>query len=382
MQRILFVLLLLALATMACSLGSTTIIDDNVPTLVVVQPTDTPVRATSTPQPTVTPLPSNTPVSGGNSGPIVCGIRTDWPYTYVVARGDTLSSIARRGSTTFQILAQGNCLPNANAIEVGQVLRVPYPVAPPSPTPPPTITPQPDGGPIGDGYVDALCADNSRPDDGYYVMVVPRLHYDNGCVTVADRDTLTITWPTVPNGVTQVIYLLRYPNTMNPIEIGRSTDWANKFPITVNANTLPSRGILYAWIGAQGGENMHSSDHLGLKVESIPQTACGDITEPLGGPYAVTITPHVLYNNGCYNIQANTPLTISWSGPTQGVAGVTFYRMNTRLSSPDVIGVDHDPTDGWWITWTAHQTMPPSTIYVIADGPAPASAPVGVVVGQ
>ncbi|MCX6047733.1 MAG: LysM domain-containing protein [Chloroflexi bacterium] len=49
---------------------------------------------------------------------------------YVVQRGDTLYSIARRFATTVQTLMDLNGISNANRIYVGQQLRVPAPVTP------------------------------------------------------------------------------------------------------------------------------------------------------------------------------------------------------------------------------------------------------------
>lgn len=43
---------------------------------------------------------------------------------YTVKRGDTLSQIARRSGHSVHDLAGWNNLPNVNALEVGQVLRV------------------------------------------------------------------------------------------------------------------------------------------------------------------------------------------------------------------------------------------------------------------
>ena len=60
-----------------------------------------------------------------------CRPPSDWG-TYTVARGDTLSNIARRFNTTAAALAQGNCLYNPNYLLVGQVIRVPGTVSPPS----------------------------------------------------------------------------------------------------------------------------------------------------------------------------------------------------------------------------------------------------------
>jgi hypothetical protein len=61
-----------------------------------------------------------------------CVLRADWQYSYAVAPGDTLSGIALRAGVTTDVLAQGNCLTNVNAITSGQVLRVPIAVQPPT----------------------------------------------------------------------------------------------------------------------------------------------------------------------------------------------------------------------------------------------------------
>lgn len=63
--------------------------------------------------------------------------------TYRVVFGDTLSRIAQRFGTTYQVLAQLNGIANPNLIFAGQVLRIPGPggvtptVTPGGPTPPP-----------------------------------------------------------------------------------------------------------------------------------------------------------------------------------------------------------------------------------------------------
>lgn len=61
-------------------------------------------------------------VGGNNTS--VNNSNTTASGTYVVRRGDTLSSIARRFGTTWQELVRINNISNPNLIAVGQVLRV------------------------------------------------------------------------------------------------------------------------------------------------------------------------------------------------------------------------------------------------------------------
>lgn len=379
MKFIWLIMLGLMLAVSACSLGSNAPDDNANATLVVVDDlTVTPATPTPLPSPTNLPLPTNT--AQPQPTQVICTVRSDWTNVYSVVRGDTLTNIASRAGTTVQTLAQGNCLANPNALEVGQVLRVPRFIPIATSTPPPTITPLPTS-PNLDPSIDLMCLDENRPDVADYVIAVPYLDFFNGCVTIQYNQTVTITWPSVPAGISQVIYLVRVPNTMNPIEIGRSSDAANKFPITIAASTLPPRAMLYAWIGAAGGENRHESDHVGLRVVPGQAATCGNLTEQLGGPNAVVISP-ATYFDGCYVVQAGTELTINWPVPAGSApVAVTFYRANSGLNKPDVIGVDNDPSDGFWIRWTVFSGMPPSIFYVIPDGSAVIASPVGVYIG-
>ena len=50
---------------------------------------------------------------------------TSSDYEYIVKRGDTLSSIARRYNTTYQELARYNNIANPNLIYVNQVIKIP-----------------------------------------------------------------------------------------------------------------------------------------------------------------------------------------------------------------------------------------------------------------
>jgi spore germination protein YaaH len=56
-------------------------------------------------------------------------VPTDW-FIYIVQPGDTLTTIAARTGSTVQELVTRNCLPNADAIFVGQGLFVPIELPP------------------------------------------------------------------------------------------------------------------------------------------------------------------------------------------------------------------------------------------------------------
>jgi LysM repeat protein len=87
---------------------------------------------------TILYLPPESPVDT----PVQCGAPGSW-VTYIVQRGDTLYSIARRVNSTVNALKQANCL-TSNNIYSGQKLYVPrYPISIPSATylPPPTLPP-------------------------------------------------------------------------------------------------------------------------------------------------------------------------------------------------------------------------------------------------
>ncbi len=124
--------------------------------------------------------------------------------TYQVARGDTLSSIARRFGVTVDAIKRQNNL-KSSSLKVGQILQIPVKAAPsnpvpsstptpPAPTPTPSPAPPPSVSPVSPG--DYLAARRQfsvqvRPDVGCrrYELTVPLL---NGSVIVARmRDNVT-----------------------------------------------------------------------------------------------------------------------------------------------------------------------------------------------
>jgi len=87
------------------------------PTVVTVGETPQ-VVATAVPEaagPTAAPSPSQPESPGGQAASV----------THTVQQGETLSSIARRYGTTWQVIANANGLQNPNQIYVGQKLTIP-----------------------------------------------------------------------------------------------------------------------------------------------------------------------------------------------------------------------------------------------------------------
>ncbi len=91
-------------------------------------PTPTPVAAlpTPTPIPVVTPTPFFTPTPTPTPLPTATPTPTPRPYLeHVVARGESLYTIARRYGTTVRELVEFNELEDPDFLRVGQVIRIP-----------------------------------------------------------------------------------------------------------------------------------------------------------------------------------------------------------------------------------------------------------------
>jgi LysM repeat protein len=113
----------------------------------------TPTQPTATPTSTLTPTPTGTPPTATPTATGTPPTATPTPtptatlqpgqtVVYVVRRGDTLYSIARRFGTTVQAIAQINNISNPSRIFAGQKLLIPRggTVTPVPPTPPPSST--------------------------------------------------------------------------------------------------------------------------------------------------------------------------------------------------------------------------------------------------
>jgi LysM repeat protein len=91
-------------------------------------PTRPAAAPTTPPGGVTTPTPASTPT-------------TTAPGTYTVVAGDTLWDIAERFETTIAAIAELNGLADADAIEIGQVLKLPGPAGTTPPAGATTTTP-------------------------------------------------------------------------------------------------------------------------------------------------------------------------------------------------------------------------------------------------
>ncbi len=158
------------------------------PTETLVPPTETPT-ATPTLLPTATPAPTATPLP--------C------TFTYVVRRGDTLWSIARRYGTTVEAIAQANGIINPNYIWVGQVLCIPGGAPPPTPYPPAVYIVQPG---------DTLWSIARR-----YGTTVEAIAWANGIINpnyIYVGQRLVIPGGVVPPPSGPIIYTVRWGDTL------------------------------------------------------------------------------------------------------------------------------------------------------------------------
>lgn len=142
-----------------------------------------------------------------------CVLRIDWP-TYTVVRGDTLSGIARRTSSTVAELTAANCLSDANLLFAGQVVRVPrLPGAPPVGSPAISIA-APQSGAVLDLNSAILVSGSASG--------LPQ-----GNVTVRALDI---------NGVV----LAQQSAVVNAPNIGGAGNWQTSLTVTTNPGTIGS----------------------------------------------------------------------------------------------------------------------------------------------
>lgn len=187
-----------------------------------------------------------------------CSPRTDWAI-YIVAAGDTLGSIAQRTGTTVGLLAEANCLADANQIMAGQQLRIPYNSL---------DVPTPVGPPLPSGIR-----------VGGQLTVAPVIGDEAGWLVLQAGSVVTITWPRAEQlGAVEVNFTLSPPGTgSTPVYIGTDINTADGVSIQWTVPSTGTQGYLEATAGTLGGRVLVDQTQIPLKVLAAPQNSGGGV---------------------------------------------------------------------------------------------------------
>jgi len=221
-----------------------------------------------------------------------CSPRTDWAI-YIVVAGDTLGSIARRTGTTVNLLAEANCLADANQIMAGQQLRIPHSsLDVPTPVGPPT----PNGVRVGG-----------------QLTISPVIGDEAGWLVLQAGSVVTITWPRAEQlGAVEVNFTLSPPGTgSTPTYIGTDINTADGVSIQWTVPSTGTQGYLEATAGTLGGRVLVDQTQIPLKILAAPQNSGG----------GVQINSFIVSPNP---VQRGGVLTLSWS--TSGASRVQIER--------------------------------------------------------
>ncbi len=276
--------------------------------------TSTPfVPNTSTPiVPTATPIPPTSTSVVVVPTTVGCSVRSDW-FNYVVAAGDTLSRIAQRTGTTSAVLAQANCLANANAIYAGQVIKVPMLLPP---TTPPTLQP------VTPTY--------------YSQGIQP---YD-ACIVNTRAGT--------------VAPLFAQPNAAAALP-GYLGNWGIRLGEQNGFHqiSITPQGIV-AWVRLS---DTYVSGFCIYPPTETPLPYKPNITQG-----SVVVSSFVDGQAGNYRLRTGESVVLTWDAAPAGVMSATFYTIaqdGTRID----LGTDYTPDDGLAILWivpanlNAHQLL-------------------------
>jgi LysM repeat protein len=274
-----------------------------------------------------------------------CAPRGDWAYSYVVQRGDTLSSIAARAGISWQALAQGNCIANANTIYAGQALRVPYviaapPIYPPPHYPPPQYLP-PSGGWQAVGSV----------------IPSPFLSLNGYQYQLQGGAVVSLSWAINTYNVTRVeFYFTPSGSGLPPTLIGTDTYFGDGVAI--------SWGVPPGVFGSLSASGFYGSGLVRTtaaytfvytnSVQPPPPTPTPQPQPPVVIGSGLSITPYDSVNNNTFILPPDQLITISWPAtfPT-ATDRVVFELVPPGGGAGQPIGLDTNLGDGASILWNS-----------------------------
>ena len=79
-----------------------------------------------------------------------------------------------------------------------------------------------------------------------------------------------------------------------------------------------------------------------------------DFVPPEGRYNILNINPNVFFDGAQYILQPGASVTIRWENAPLNAISIDFYTLPYgagQQQAPQLIGSDHDLTDGGWITW-------------------------------
>lgn len=273
-----------------------------------------------------------TPVINSSPTPNTgCNIPFGWqPYT--IRAGDTLGLLAEQSNTTIEILQNGNCLPNAELIYIGQQIYLPpvgvvLPTSTStstvlSPLPTSTNTPANLGGDPPAVLPEIVVRPTITRDDGVLVTLQQSIALDVGVVTDADR----------------VVYLAQTsPSDPSPVQIGVDDDPFDGTQITYDFSEFDPDLYFYAF----------AQNEFGTSTSPLIRVVY-DPTATIGSG-VLFITPRIGFDGTIYTLEGDATVTISWFEAPSNAVRVDFYVRENGTER--LIGSDPNPSDGANITW-------------------------------
>ena len=359
-------LLLSALILSGCNLSGATLDDEFAVDLTT--PIEAPAEASPTPtrhptqaiSATATVIPSVTPVSiaDARAGAEGCPIPPEHA-PYRVNAGDTLFNIAQRYRTTVDALVEANCLPDRNALTVGQVLQAPLVYGESDNT-----TPLVEGNATSTAPNTATGNDTTvivdvNPQTGRAgaLSVDPAEAIAPGHYRVQSGQPVTIRWTGYGpsnEGIDFINYTYKNVGSSRPFHIGRDDDLTDG--VSFEWTVLPGMNVevtAYARpIGGTEGEFWSPP----VQISTEPET--GGSTQPGGQIGLLQISNSALVTPGHYAVADNATFMINWIGNAEyndAIDYVTFSYF--AAGKPWLMDTDYDASDGVSIDWTGFAGM-------------------------
>lgn len=276
-----------------------------------------------------------------------CAPRGDWAYTYVVQRGDTLSNIAARAGVSWQTLAQGNCIANANYIYAGQVLRVPCVINAYYPPPyyPPPYNPPPQYPPPSGGWQSVGS-----------VIPSPFLSLYGNQYQLQGGAVVSLSWAINTYNVTRVeFYFAPSGSGMSPTLIGTDTYFGDG--VAISWGVPPGVvGNLSASAYYGSGLVKTTAAYTFVYANSVqpPPPTQPPVQPPVVVGTGLSISPYDSVNNNTFILPPDQLITISWPAtfPT-ATDRVVFELVPPGGGAGQPIGLDANLADGASIIWNS-----------------------------